>query len=177
MEQVSLPWRSDASTGFWAVLIMTIAGAGGWYLFTRGLVESRWFLGHGVPPSVFGYFAAVLFGAGMGTQLLMEWKGGRFVWLAAILIGVVPVLVGSVLVVINEEMMPIAAWIIGISPASLPFYAPGSLLSLAELPPEAARAVPRALLFWLVVSCFTALWMMVKVLAARKAMGRKVMES
>ncbi len=51
----SLPFFSDAATGFWAEIVMALAGAGGWFLFTRGLVESRWFPGHEVPVGVFGF--------------------------------------------------------------------------------------------------------------------------
>ena len=171
-----LPWAGDASTAFRAMLLMTVTGAGGWFIFTRALVESRWFPGHEVPMTVLGYFVAVLFVAGVGAQLLMEWKGGRVVFLTAILLGVVPIMAGSVFAVVGGTMTPLAIWLMGLSPASLPFYAPGSLLSLAELPREAARALPRAFQFWLFVSCITALWLAVKLRASRKKMAARMLE-
>lgn len=171
-----LPWAGDSSTAFWSLLFMAIAGAACWFIFTRALVESRWFPGHVVPIGVFGYFTAVLFAAGVGAQLLMEWKGGRAVFLTAILLGVVPMMAGSVLAVIGGTMTPLAIWIMGLSPASLPFYAPGSLLSLSELPREAARALPRAFYFWMFVSCITALWLAVKARASRKEMAARMLE-
>ncbi|MGJ8633108.1 MAG: hypothetical protein ACSHX7_04245, partial [Luteolibacter sp.] len=172
-----LPWMGDASTGFGVVSVMSLAGAGGWFIFTRALVESRWFPGHEVPLTVFGFFAAVLFAAGVGLQLLMEWKGGRSVFLVAILLGVVPAMVGSVFGVVSERMIPLATWIVGMSPLSMPFYSTGTLLSLAELPVEAARAVPRAFYFWLFVSFLTTIWLMIRLRAARKAMARKILET
>lgn len=171
-----LPWAGDASTAFWAMLLMAVTGAGGWFIFTRALVESRWFPGHEVTAGVFGYFVAVLFASGVGAQLLMEWKGGRAVFLTAILLGVVPMMAGSVLVVVGDTMTPLAVWIMGLSPASLPFYASGSLLSLSELPQEAVRALPRAFYFWLFVSCITALWLIVKLRTSRKNMAARVLE-
>ncbi len=171
-----LPWAGDASTAFWAMLLMAVTGAGGWFIFTRALVESRWFPGHEVTAGVFGYFLAVLFASGVGAQLLMEWKGGRAVFLTAILLGVVPMMAGSVLVVVGDTMTPLAVWIMGLSPASLPFYASGSLLSLSELPQEAVRALPRAFYFWLFVSCITALWLIVKLRTSRKNMAARVLE-
>ena len=172
-----LPLAGDASTAFWAMLLMALTGAGGWFIFTRALVESRWFLGHTLSIGVFGYFAAVLFAAGVGAQLLMEWKGGRAVFLTAIVLGVVPLMAGSVLAVVGGTMTPVAIWIIGLSPASLPFYASGSLLTLAELPREAARALPRAFHFWIFVSCITALWLILKVRVSRKKMAARMMDN
>lgn len=172
----SLPWMGDASTGFGAILVMGLSGAGGWFIFTRALVESRWYPGHGVPIEVLGYFTAVLFAGGVGMQLLMEWKGGRTVFLVAILLGVVPIMIGAVLSVINDNRVSLAAWVIGISPISLPFYAAGSLLTISELPVEAARAVPRAFNFWLLVSCLVTFWLIFSLRKFRKAMAQKVLE-
>ena len=174
--QNSLPWLSDASTGFGAIIVMALSGAGGWFLFTRALVESRWFPGHEVPIEIFGYFAAVLFAGGVGMQVLMEWKGGRVVFLVAIFLGVLPIMIGAILSVISDSMMPLAAWVIGISPASLPFYASGSLLSISEPPVEIARAMPRAFDFCLIVSCLVNFWLLFHLRKFRKAMAQWVVE-
>lgn len=171
----ALPFLSDAATGFWAVVVMAIAGAAGWFLFTRGLVESHWFPGHVVPTKLFGYFAAVMLAAGVGFQVLLEARGGRVVFLTTIFAGVVPVMVGSVIAGIDNRLAPIASWLIGVSPLSWPVYASASLLSLAELPENLARAVPRAFQFWLFVSSIASVWLVVKLKATRKAMAKSVL--
>ena len=173
--QAALPRLADAATAFWWVLVMALAGGAGWFLFTRALVESRWFPGQQVPLGVLGYFIAVLFAGGVGFQALLEAKGARVLGIAAIFVGVVPLMLGAVLSVISDRLIPVASWLIGISPVSLPFYAAGTLLSLAELPAAAARAVPRAFYFWLLVSVMVALWLAVRLHAARQAMARSVL--
>lgn len=171
----ALPWLADAATAFWAVLFMAIVGAVGWFLFTRALVESRWFPGHAVPLHTLAFFAGVLLMGGLGFQTLLEGKGGRAVVLVAIFVGVVPLMAGTVLAAISDRMIPLASWLIGISPLSMPFYASGSLLSLAELPGAAARAVPRAFHFWLLVGLLVTFWRIGKLWAARKAMADNVL--
>ena len=171
----TLPHLADAATGFWFVLVMAVAGAVGWFLFTRALVESSWFPGHQVPLTVLGYFTAVMVAAGLGYQTLLESKGGHAVSLAIIFVGVVPVLVGSVLSVISDRFAPTATWLIGMSPASMPFYASGSLLSIAELPTQVSRAMPRAFTFWLLVFLLVTAWLAAKLLAKRKAMAHHML--
>lgn len=171
----SLPHLADAATAFWFVLIMAIAGAAGWFLFTRGLVESRWFPGHVVPISVFGFFIAVMLTDGIGFQALLESKGGRVVLFATIFVGVIPIMAGTVLGAIGGRMIPVASWLTGMSPVSMPFYAAGSLLSIAELPAEAVRAVPRAFHFWLFVAVLVSGWLIVRLWTMRNAMARDVL--
>ena len=172
----SLPRLADAATAFWFVLIMAIAGAAGWFVFTHALVESRWFPGHTVPLRLFSYFAAVMLTGGIGFQALLEAKGGRTVALAAIFVGVVPIMAGTVLGAIpGDRMVPVASWIAGIAPVSMPFYASGTLLSLADLPPGAVRAVPRAFYFWLFVGILVAGWLVVRLWTVRKAMAERVL--
>lgn len=171
----SLPRLADAATAFWFVLIMAVTGAIGWFLFTRALVESRWFPGHVVTLRTFGFFAAVMLTGGVGFQTLLEAKGGRVVGLLAIIVGVVPIMTGVVLASINERLAPLASWLTAISPVSMPFYASGSLLSIADLPAEAARAVPRAFYFWLLVSVIVTLWLIARLWAIRQAMAKSVL--
>ncbi len=171
----SLPQLGDAATAFWFVLVMAIVGAAGWFLFTEALVESRWFPGHTVPLSTFGFFAAVLLTGGIGFQSLLEAKGGRTLTLVGIFVGVVPLLAGTVLGTISNRMIPLAAWLVGISPVSTPFYASGTLLSLSELPVEAARAIPRAFYFWLFVAALTTVWLVFRLWKGRQAMARSVL--
>ena len=171
----ALPRLADAATAFWFVLIMALAGAAGWFIFTRALVESRWFPGHTVPLRTLGFFVAVMLTGGIGFQALLEAKGGRVLALVVIFVGVVPLMAGTVLAPINGRMIPLASWLIGMSPVSLPFYAAGTLLSLAELPVEAARAVPRAFHFWLLVGLLVTGWLVVRLWATRQAMARRVL--
>jgi hypothetical protein len=170
----SLPFLDDAATSFWFVLVMAIAGAVGWFLFTEALVESRWFPGHQVPLRTLFFFAAVMLTGGVGFQALLEAKGGRIVGLTTIFVGVVPVMLGVVLGPISDRLIPLASWLIGISPMSMPFYAAETLLSIAVLPPQADRAVPRAFHFWLFVSVLVTLWLVVRLRASRRSMANNI---
>ncbi|MEN9974934.1 MAG: hypothetical protein RLZZ282_940 [Verrucomicrobiota bacterium] len=170
----SLPRLADAATAVWFVGLMAIAGAAAWFGFTRALVESRWFPGHELPLTVLGYFSAVMVVASVGCQTLLENKGGRVVGLTGLFVGVVPLMIGAVLCVISERLVPTASWLMGLSPLSMPFYASGSLLSLSELPVQAARAVPRAFTFWLFVYVLSTLWSIVKLYEHRRAMAKNV---
>jgi hypothetical protein len=171
----ALPQLADASTSFWFVLVMALAGAAGWYLFTKGLVESHWFPGHQVPLRTFGFFAAVMLTGGLGFQALLEAKGGRAMAFVTILIGIVPIMTGTVLGSLSNPLIPAAAWFTAISPASMPFYASSTLLSIADLPIQAARAVPRAFYFWLFVSVLVTAWLIVRLRLSRQAMARSVL--
>lgn len=172
----TIPALADGATSFWVVLIMALAGAVGWFIFTRGLVESRWYVGHTVPLSTLGVFIAVMLAGGVGFQALLEAKGGRAVGLATIFVGVVPVMIGAVLVATNERFLPAATWLFGMSPVSLPIYAAGSVLSIAELPKEIARAVPRAFYFWLFAASLAALWLIAKLWASRRELAQRVLQ-
>ena len=171
----ALPRLADAATAFWAVLVMAVAGAVGWFLFTQGLVESRWFPGHEVPLRTLGYFIAVMLAGGVGFQTLLEAKGGRVVGLTAIFVGIVPIMAGVVLAPISDRMIPLASWLIGMSPVSLPVYAAGTLLTLAELPQQAARAIPRAFYFWLFAGTLVMAWLSVRLWSVRRAIAKSVL--
>ncbi|MCK9589470.1 MAG: ATP-binding cassette domain-containing protein [Terrimicrobiaceae bacterium] len=169
----SLPPLGDEATGFWFLLVMVLAGAAGWFLFTQALVESRWFPGHHAPAGLFVCFVAVLLAGGAGYQTLLEAKGGRVALLAGILGGIVPVMAGAVLGVVSNRMIPAAAWLVGISPLSMPFYATASLLPISELPAETSRAVPRAFFFWLFVTLVLAVWLAIRLWTTRRKMARE----
>lgn len=171
----SIPPMADAATSFWFVLVIALVGAVGWFLFTQALVESRWFPGHVVPSRTLGFFAVVMLTGSIGFQALLEWKGGRLVGLMAIFVGAVPLMTGTVLGSISNRMIPVASWLIGISPVSTPFYACGTLLSLAELPAQAARSIPRAFYFWLFISGLLTIWLVVKLWSARNVMAKSVL--
>jgi hypothetical protein len=117
----------------------------------------------------------VLFAAGVGYQTLFEAKGGRVIGFVTLLAGVLPFMVGSVLGVISDRLVPVGTWIAGISPVSLPLYAAGSLLSIAELPKELVRSVPRAFQFWLMIALLVTGWLIVQLWTKRRAMARSVL--
>ena len=169
----SLPPLSDAATAFGFVLVMALAGAGGWFIFTRAVIESRWFPGHEVPLHVWGIFTVAMVSCGLGFHALLEAKGGKVVGLAAIFVGVVPLMLGAILSVSSNRLLPAASWLIAISPASVPIYASATLLSITELPPNVARAVPRAFYFWQAVSVLVTLWLIVQLRITRKAIAQR----
>jgi hypothetical protein len=171
----ALPQLADASTSFWFVLVMALAGAAGWYLFTKGLVESHWFPGHQVPLRTFAFFTVVMLTGSLGFQSLLEAKGNRVMVLVIILIGIVPIMTGTVLGPISNRLIPTAVWVAGISPVSMPFYASSTLLSIADLPVQAARAVPRAFYFWLFVSVLATAWLIIRLRLSRQAIARSVL--
>ena len=172
--ETSLPLLSDAATAFWWVMTMALFGAAGWFLFTRGLVESRWF-GAELPLQVFGYFAAVLMVLGISYQVLLEAKGLRAVALAAILVGVVPLMLGAVCVPLEKPVLSV--WFFGLSPVTMPLFASGSVLPITELPHEIARAVPRAFHFWLSIGGLVSLWLVGQLRSTRKAMAEDVLSA
>ena len=143
-----LPLAGDAASGFGWIVIMAVAGAFGWWEFAKGVVESKWFPGQEVGPGVLAGFLLVTLSLGAGYQAFLEWRGVRTVALAAILVGLVPLMVGAVLGTIRNSLTPVAAWVMGMSPLLLPAYGAGTLLDLAELPPLLVRAVPGAFKFW-----------------------------
>jgi hypothetical protein len=171
----ALPWLADSATSFWAVVIMAIAGACGWFIFTRALVESRWYPGHVVPMKTLWYFLAVMFTGGVGFQALLEAKGGRALGMATIFIGVVPIMVGAVLASLSDRFAAASAWLAGIAPVAMPFYAAGSLLSISELPFQVARAIPRAFHFFLFVGLLVVLWLIKTLYANRRMMAKEVL--
>jgi hypothetical protein len=139
-------------------------------LFTRGVVESRWFPGQTVPPVLLGYFCGVLGAVTLGWQALLESRGGKLVHFAGILTGMVPLMAGAVLCIVSENLYALGVWVIGMSPLALPVYA-GSLLDMVELPVSIARAVPAAFVFWLVVSGLAAVWLANDLRTRRTAMA------
>lgn len=167
----AIPMLTDAASSFWFVLVMALAGGAGWYLFTQAVVESRWFPGQEVPVSTLAFFGVVMLVYSVAFQALLEGRGGRAVGLAAILAGVLPLMAGTVLGTLNNRLVPVASWMAGISPLSMPFYASGTLLSLADLPVHAARAVPRAFYFWLLVGGLVAIWLVTRLRASWQRMA------
>ncbi|MCU0794408.1 MAG: hypothetical protein MUF31_00575 [Akkermansiaceae bacterium] len=143
-----LPVAGDAASGFGWVALMAVAGGVAWWIFARGVVESKWFPGQVVDGGVLAGFLLVTVALGLGYQALLEWRGARFVGLSMLLIGVVPLMAGAVLGTVRNSLTPVAAWVMGISPVLIPAYGAGALLDLSELPALLVRAVPAAFKFW-----------------------------
>lgn len=171
----SLPWLADAASSYGYILFMALAGAVGWFIFTRSIVESRWFPGQFLGTGTLGYFIAVMAAPAMVYQTLLEARGSKAVFLSVVFIGVVPIMAGAILGPINDGLIPAAVWLAGLSPAASPLYAVGALLPMAELPAEAARAVPRAFQFWLFVGGLAALRSSWNLWKSRRGMAAKVL--
>lgn len=169
--QRRVPWLADAGTGWWFNLAMALAGGAGWFVFCRGVMESRWFPGQQVPLAVLGYFTAVLFGAGVGAQAWLESRGSALARLADILVGVVPLMVGTVLCVLGQALQPLGIWVLGISPLAQPFFAVGKVWPLDVLPVSITQVVPQAFNFWMVMWVLLAAWLAFDLRARRKAMA------
>lgn len=169
----SLPMLSDAATASGWVILMALAGAAGWFIFTQAVVESRWFPGHDVSLKVLGIFTLVIVSTSVAFHSLLEAKGGKIVGLCVIFVGFVPMMVGAVLGTTSERMAPAASWLFGLSPTSGPIYAAAVELTINELPANLAKSVPRAFYFWQAVMFLAAIWLAVQLRAARKAIATK----
>lgn len=172
----SVGWITEPATSWWFCLFMAMIGGAGWYWFTKGLVESRWFPGQTLPIQALGFFTAVLVFSGLVFQSILERKGGKAVALVAIFGGALPIMVGAVLAVVGKELSAPAVWVGSASPVCLPVGAAASLIQMVELPVEIARAVPRAFYFWLGVIALLALHLSFRLWMSRRNMAQKILE-
>lgn len=172
--RASIPLLSDPATATWAVGLMAVVGASGWYWFTDALIGSRWFLGQEIDPLAPWIFLIVFLVCGFGFQALLEWKGGKKLGLAVIFIGVVPVMVGSVVAATDDRLLSVAMWFMGISPVSAPVFAGMAVMPSGELPLEIVRSVPRALLFWQGVGFLVALRLLAGLRRSRREISEKL---
>ena len=102
-------------------------------------------------------------------QILLEAKGGRTVFLSLIFILVLPLMVASILMGAADRFAPIALWIAGISPLSLPALCAANHLSIADFPFILSRAIPGAYIFWQVVYLITVISLLKTLWRTRKA--------
>lgn len=150
-QKTRLPLRSDESNSSVFVLIMALVGGASWFLFTHMIIESRWFPGHFAPVSLALYFILAMVTCALAHQLLLEFKGARAVFLSMIFILVLPLMVAAIMGGASDRLAPIAIWIAGLSPLSLPALCVSNHLSISEFPVNLNRAIPGAYLFWQVV--------------------------
>jgi hypothetical protein len=166
--QRTIPPFSDAATAFWFVVLMAVIGGAGWFIFTRAIIDSRWFPGQHVPLWILGTFILVLLSSGLCYHALLEARGVRALTLASIFVGVVPMMVGAVLSAISVRLWAPAAWLIGLSPASAPVYASATTLPVSELPVELRRSIPSAFWFWQAVLVLGAIYLIADLRRARR---------
>jgi hypothetical protein len=119
------------------------------------LIESRWFPGHFALPSLAGFFILAMITCALLHQMLLEAKGGRAVFLSIIFLLVLPLMVASILMGASDRLAPLAVWIGGISPLSLPALCAANHLTITELPLNISRAIPGAYIFWQAVYLIT----------------------
>jgi hypothetical protein len=162
-----LPLLADESNATGFVVLMAVIGGAGWFAFAHMIVESRWFPGHFAPISLAGYFVLAIVTCALLHQLLLESQGGRVVFLACIFVLVLPLMIAAVLMGASDKLQPIAIWIAGISPLTLPALSAGNHLSIADFPINFSRAIPGAYIFWQSVYLLTAIFLLKRLWQAR----------
>ncbi len=138
---------SDPATSFPSVFLMVLMGTAGWFTFARSVIESHWFPGWGLQPEALGAFFITMLTGGLGFHAILEGKGGRAAGLAAILIGVVPIMAGILTTLVTDRSAA-SVWLYAVSPAAAPAFAAAVAAPLADMPTDLYRAVPRAFWFW-----------------------------
>ncbi|RYD34615.1 MAG: hypothetical protein EOP86_10570 [Verrucomicrobiaceae bacterium] len=136
-------------------------GGIGWTVFAQRIIGSDWFKGHELTTWTGPVFVVVLLGAGLCCQAVLEARGGRTLFLVCIFLGVVPVLTGGVLGMVSKASLTPAAWLMGISPASAPFYAAVTVVPTAGFDDTFSRTVPTAFRFWQGITVLSAVWLVV----------------
>ena len=152
------PITSDAASSWLYVTAMAIAGGLSWFFFSRGLFESHWFA-QTVGPEVAVYFIAVLLAGGLLFQALLEGRGKKFVTLSVIIVGVVPLLIGTVLLPASGFL---SIWVYAISPVVMPVYGATGLLPNGGMPDATEQSMLLAFNFWLVIGLLVAAILSVK---------------
>lgn len=170
LKRKSFFFGSDSSSSFAWVLVMVVAGAVGWITFAKAVIHSHWFPGRDLPIHTLGIFFLILLTGSLGAQSLLEAKKGKSrLMLAAIFIGVVPLLASAIIGSIGDEWMNASIWVAGISPLVAPFYASISTLFKDFLPVEVIRVMPLAFWFWQAVSVLFMIILIKRLRGSRKS--------
>ncbi|MEM9480852.1 MAG: hypothetical protein AAGA58_14445, partial [Verrucomicrobiota bacterium] len=167
---------SDPATSWPWVVVMVMMGIAGWFVFAKAVVEAHWFPGQILHPQALAAFALVLVTGGLGFHAILEGRGGRAAGLAAILIGVVPIMAGTIVAIVNEDFPALAIWIAGISPLTGPFFASTISMGLPDVPPELYRAIPRAFWFWQVLGVLVLLRLTLGLRKSLRSTANKAIE-
>jgi hypothetical protein len=120
-------------------------------------------------------FVLVLLSGALVSQVVLEAWGARVLFLLGIFGGVLPILAGGVTGLVSNAALTPAVWLVGVSPASAPFYAPVTLLKTGGFPDELSRAVPNAFWFWQGITVIAAVWLVVKLRGFHKARRASVL--
>jgi hypothetical protein len=146
--RVRLPFLADESNSTLWVLVMTVIGGAGWFLFAHMIIESRWFPGHFAPLEDGVWLILAIVTCGLLHHLVLEAKGARVLFLAIIFIAVVPLMLAAIMMSNSDRLQPLAVCIGGISPLSLPALTALRHLSIGEMPWMIERALPAFWAFW-----------------------------
>ncbi|MGJ8696957.1 MAG: hypothetical protein ACSHYF_11605 [Verrucomicrobiaceae bacterium] len=164
---------SDPATSTPWVLAMVGIGFVGWVSFAKELINSRWFPEYELSVAAPVVILITLFSAGILFQTVWESKGKKFTGMMVILVGVVPVMLGTILAVTDESLHAGAVWLIGICPLAWPVYGAQIIVPIEEVPLGIARAIPMAFYFWQGVSVLGCLWMLKFLWKTRKVTAEK----
>lgn len=170
--RASLPLASDPTSATGWVALMVLMGAGGWFWFARSVVGSHWFGATPIPSSCLLAFTLSLATAAFGFQAILEGKGPRALTLSIIIVGVVPILVGTVIANSNENLVSVATWITGMSPAAGTVYAVGSTIPVVDMTQDLIRATPRAFWFWQALSVMFVVNLLLQLRASRAGIAK-----
>lgn len=173
--QSRAPLSADGASSLGFVAAMGIAGGLGWTVFAREIVGSHWFTGHELAAGTGWLFVLVLLADALICQTVIEAWGGRRLFLLGIFAGVLPLLVGGITGLVSNTALTPAVWLVGVSPASAPFYASVTLLKTGDLPSEVAGAIPRAFWFWQGIMLVAAVCLVVKLRELHKARRESVL--
>lgn len=171
--QSKLSALSDPATATPWVSAMAVIGAISWTVFARELISSRWFPEYVLSPTTPIFLALVLFAGGLLLQGLLEWKGRKVTGLVLLLGGILPVMIGVVSAANSDDLIVPSVWLIGVFPVSWPVYASQMIVPSDAMPPDVARAMPLAFLFWVGAGFLLALWLTKELWAWRKSVARK----
>lgn len=168
-QKTRLPILADESNSSGFVFLMALVGGAGWFTFAHLLVESRWFPDHSAPLWIGGFFILAMATCALLQQLLLEGKGRRVMFFSVIFVLVLPLMVAIILIGASDQFQPLAVWIAGISPLTLPALCAGTHLTISELPINLVRTIPNAYLFWQAVMIFVTLYLMKSLFQRRRA--------
>jgi hypothetical protein len=147
------PFYTDEASAFPAVLLLTLLGAASWAWFVRSLLGSQWF--HSDPGlQTFGLTFALFAPVTLGFHAMLEARGGKWPFLAAIFLGVVPVLASLIVLAASRDTPAPAVMIAGASPLVWPFYGIEQLIDwprLSDTTRNVDRTIRTSLSIWATV--------------------------
>jgi hypothetical protein len=130
--RTAAPWQADESSSFRLVAILCLIGAAGCTWFTRAVLGSDWF--HADPGfKTFPVFLAIIAPPIIAFHALLESRGGKWPFLAVVLLGLVPLLTALIMAAASNREPVMAVFVAGASPFALPAFGLEQLLPLDEI--------------------------------------------